>query len=99
MNHNDTNMDVGHADAANGQTPGLGLSLDDVYYTVFRHKWILIAFTFLGAAAAIAVLWIKPPKFESVAKVMVRYVLDSKGVNPSNPESVRQVESGGSNRG
>jgi uncharacterized protein involved in exopolysaccharide biosynthesis/Mrp family chromosome partitioning ATPase len=73
--------------------PGSGFTVDDVFYTLFRHKWLLVCFTCLGLLAVGVVLREKPPRYESVAKVMVRYVLDSKA-NPSDPNSITPVGGG-----
>ncbi len=93
MNQNDTNSDIGQVEAANGTPLGGGFNLDDIYYIVFRRKWVLLGFACLGVIAAVAVSWIRPPKYGSVAKVMVRYVVNAEG-NPSDPEKPRMLESG-----
>ena len=42
MNHSNS------PSAANGHTPPPGTGLDDVLYTLFRHKWLILCFLCLG---------------------------------------------------
>ncbi len=58
-----------------------GLSIDDIYYTLFRHKRKILLCTVTGLlAAGVAYLYL-PPTFESHAKLFVRYVV-SEGPSP-----------------
>jgi uncharacterized protein involved in exopolysaccharide biosynthesis/Mrp family chromosome partitioning ATPase len=79
-----------------GQAQGAGMSLDDVLFTLFRHKRLLIGFLLLGLAGAATVRLVKPPLYVSKAKLMVHYVLENRGVNPQSPDSqnVRPVDAG-----
>ena len=63
---------------------GTGLGREDVFLTLFRHKWLILAFTCLGVVGVIAALRLNPPRYESTAKLLVRYVLDTKSVNPAS---------------
>ena len=36
---------------------GGGIGLEDIYFTVFRHKWMILAFLCMGAIAAALVVW------------------------------------------
>lgn len=77
-----------------GQDPAKpGFCLDDVYYSLFRRKWLLLAFTCLGALAAGAVWFIKPPRYESKAALMVRYVADTK-IDPDKIDSIKSMDYG-----
>ncbi len=70
------------------------MGLDDVLFTVFRHKWIILGFVLLGIAGAVVVRIVKPPLYVSKAKLMVHYVVDSRGaVDAKDPEAqnVRQT--------
>jgi succinoglycan biosynthesis transport protein ExoP len=53
------------------------MTLADIYYIVFRHKWkmILIAGTGLVAALLLPLGWSRP--YQSEAKLLIRYVLES----------------------
>lgn len=75
-------------------TPGLGV--EDVLYTLFRHKWLIIAFVCLGVAGAVAVRFIKPPLYQSKAKINVPYVVDINVENTADPEKrVTSTTAGG----
>ena len=75
---------------------GQGLNLDDALYTLFRHKRLLIAFVCLAVAGVVAVRLVRPPLFVSKAKLMVHYVMDTRGMNAASPDgqNVRQVDVG-----
>lgn len=75
-----------------------GLTLDDVYFTLFRHKWLIFSFICLGLVGAAAVRAIKPPLYVSTAELMVKYVVDSRAVNPQDPsEQIRNTDPFGQN--
>ena len=57
------------------------MSPGDIYFILFRHKWKIILLSLTGIAAAAAYWWYCPPPFESEAKVLIRYVLDSHSLN------------------
>src|SRR5262249_28611979 len=59
----------------------------DIYYILFRRKWIIIACSLLGIGAAAAVFAIKPPRYRSEAKLYIRYVVESKSLNPPGNNS------------
>jgi uncharacterized protein involved in exopolysaccharide biosynthesis/Mrp family chromosome partitioning ATPase len=61
-------------------SPGLPISPEDVISTLFRHKWKIIFFTLMGIAAAGILYVIDKPKFESRAKILIRYVTESRAV-------------------
>ncbi len=75
---------------------GPSLSLDDILFTLFRHKRLLVGFVFLALAGVVGVRLVRPPLFVSKAKLMVHYVMDARGVTPSNPEgqNVRPLDVG-----
>jgi succinoglycan biosynthesis transport protein ExoP len=60
--------------STNGHQTSAGLSLEDVYFTLFRHKWLILGFCCLGVAGAVAVRVLRPPLYMSVAKLMVQNV-------------------------
>ena len=73
------------------------LSLDDVYYVLFRHKWKILLFSLLGFLGAAGFLLLKPVPFQSEARLLIRYVLDEGGaLNPSaNGSRVRSPDERG----
>ncbi len=74
-----------------------GLAVDDIYYVLFRQKWKIVACSALGLLAAIALLIIKPAQYESEAKLLIRYVVDSKSPTQGGSDSTvtRSPETGG----
>jgi succinoglycan biosynthesis transport protein ExoP len=59
-----------------GATPGLTVA--DVLYIVFKHKWKIVVMACLGVAGAFAVRAVVPKIYESEAKLYISYVLESK---------------------
>ena len=75
------------------------LNVGDIYYVLFRQKWIILAFSVLGFVAAAVVCLIKPPLYESQAKLYIQYLI---GVNrndndPGNEASKYTPDEGGYN--
>jgi succinoglycan biosynthesis transport protein ExoP len=60
------------------------MNADDVLYTLFRHKWLILSFIAVGLLAAGAVAFKRPPAYTSYAKLMIHYVEDrpQAAVNP-----------------
>jgi polysaccharide biosynthesis transport protein len=58
-----------------------GLSLNDILYMLFRHKWKIISCAMAGIAAAAGFYFLSPPVYESQAKLLVRYVVDRSAVD------------------
>ena len=52
-----------------------GMGLDDIYFVLFRQKWIIILFSAVGVLGAVGIFAIKPPRFRSEAKLYIRYVV------------------------
>ena len=63
-----------------------GMSLDDVTFTLFRHKWLILGFVCLGIAGMVGMRLVRPPMYFSKAKLMVHYVVEQRAVNAGNPE-------------
>ncbi len=51
------------------------LSLGDIYYVLFRHKWRIMICALLGLAGAAGVYHFNPPPYGTEAKLFIRYVL------------------------
>lgn len=64
-----------------------GMSLGDIYFTLFRHKWKILLFSALGFLAVLALLIIKPPLYESKAKLDILYVVEGKSFNPPGEDA------------
>jgi len=52
-----------------------GLTLGDIYYALFRHKWKILFCSAVGILAAAGIYKYLPPPFASQAKLFVRYVI------------------------
>jgi uncharacterized protein involved in exopolysaccharide biosynthesis len=66
--------------------PG-GVSLGDIYYTLFRHKWKILSFSAAGILVALVLLLLKPPLYESKAKLDILYVVQGKSLNPAGEDA------------
>jgi len=73
-------------------TPPPGMGVDDVLYTLFRHKWLILAFFCLGVVAACYVRVTKPPNFASHAKIKIHWldeVAPPPGTDPDRITTLR----------
>ncbi|HXJ61041.1 MAG TPA: hypothetical protein VNU68_30720 [Verrucomicrobiae bacterium] len=79
------------------EPPSLGVA--DVYFVLFRQKWLVLAGLCLGILAATVLYKLRPPLFQSTAKIMVQYVRDSQSavVNLGPGSQVRAPIPGGGN--
>jgi uncharacterized protein involved in exopolysaccharide biosynthesis/Mrp family chromosome partitioning ATPase len=62
------------------------ISLDDIWFILFRRKWLIAAFAAAGLAGALALNLTEKPVYRSTAKLWVRYVMDSRMLNPIGSE-------------
>ena len=53
------------------------MTLSDVYFVLFRHKWKIVAFSLAGLAAAATLYLFRPRAYQSEADLYIRYVLDT----------------------
>lgn len=75
-------MSSEQSNETNGQLPPPGITVDDICFTLFRHKWLILGFSCLGLVAASFVRIARPPKFASRAEVMVKFVVDQQASSP-----------------
>ncbi|MGA3007713.1 MAG: Wzz/FepE/Etk N-terminal domain-containing protein, partial [Opitutaceae bacterium] len=69
----------------------LNMTLGDIYYVLFRHKWKILICSSLGLCAAAIFHMLRPPPFQSEAKLFVRYVItDSKTLGPDGANGTTQ---------
>ena len=80
------------------EAPHSGISLNDVLFAVFKHKWKIVIGTVTGLVAAAAVQAFQTPKYQSEAKLLVRYVLDRSPVDPIDSQSAQSSVSSGFGR-
>jgi uncharacterized protein involved in exopolysaccharide biosynthesis/Mrp family chromosome partitioning ATPase len=71
-----------------GQPSG-GITLGDVYFILFRHKWKILILSFAGLAAGVMFYLLWPVPYESEAKLFIRYVQDNQ--NPALPADNSKV--------
>ena len=72
-----------------------GMNLNDIYFILFRRKWVIILFGLLGIGAAGFLYTKYKPVYRSDAKLLVRYVVEDKPIMPGENSQVRQPDSGG----
>ena len=53
-----------------------GFSLVDIYFVLFRRKWLIVIFTVLGVLAGGAYYMFRPPPYQSSAKLFLKYIAD-----------------------
>ncbi len=88
MNNDQTYQDLD----ADPKGPGLGVT--DIYYILFRRKWLIVAGLVLGIVGA-GVLWrVKRPLYYSTAELWVRYVKSTEPMMPNG--GAQQIRETGS---
>jgi uncharacterized protein involved in exopolysaccharide biosynthesis/Mrp family chromosome partitioning ATPase len=72
--------------------------MTDLAYVFFRHKWKILLCSIAGIGAAIGIFLKYKPDYVSDAKVMIRYVLESRQLGPVDTgEQIRTPDSRGDN--
>jgi len=67
------------------------MTLGDIYYILFRHKWKILICSAAGLLAAFAFHVLRPPPFQSEARLFIRYVVtDSKTLGPDGANGTTQ---------
>lgn len=91
----DTNLIAESSErATNGRPPETlagGFNPADIYYTLFRHKWIILVGVLLGIAAAGYLYLTRTAMYASEARLLVRYVRETKSIDA--PPGSAQVTS------
>jgi Mrp family chromosome partitioning ATPase/uncharacterized protein involved in exopolysaccharide biosynthesis len=59
-------------------TPPPGITLGDVYYILFRHKWLIAILSLAALTAAILARVFWPMPYQSEAKLLIKYVKETK---------------------
>lgn len=78
----------------NGLQPH-GLTLGDIYYVLFRHKWKLLFCVTTALAAAGYIYFTKPSPYLSEAKLYIRYVVADKAIGPTVDRSAKSPDQRG----
>lgn len=73
------------------------MTVDDIYFVLFRHKWKIILCAILGILAAGGFLLLKPIPYQSEARLLIRFVLDDSGTlgNTANGQRMRSPDERG----
>src|SRR5207248_6616712 len=68
--------------------PPVSISLNDVYYVLFRHKWMILAFSAAGILVAVLLYLTTATRYSSEARLLVRYVTETRSMAPAerNPD-------------
>jgi succinoglycan biosynthesis transport protein ExoP len=54
--------------------PPAGMTVGDIYYVLFRHKWKIIILAVAGIGAAAVVHFMRVPPYQSQAELLIKYV-------------------------
>lgn len=82
-------------DAEAGSTGG-GLAITDVYFVLFRRKWLILAAATLGILAAFGMWKLRQPLFKSEAKLLVKYVVEPTAIIATGtPVNIQNPDEGG----
>src|SRR5665213_2525880 len=68
------------------------LTLGDIYYILFRHKWKIMVFSAIGIAAALVLPLVWPKVYESEAKLLIKYVTETRMPSNPNGDGLRTVD-------
>ena len=63
-----------------------GVTLGDIYFVLFRRKWIILFFIVMAVLAFASVCALKPPRYRCDAKLFIRYV-ENRSLNPPGEAS------------
>ncbi len=69
------------------------LSFSGVLRALFKHKRLILVLTLLGLLSAVAVYFFYPPEYVSEAKLLVRYIVERSGVDPTIDTTARNSQS------
>jgi succinoglycan biosynthesis transport protein ExoP len=75
-------MNSDHQDNDLNENPPPGIGIDDICFTLFRHKWLILGFVCLGLVAAAGMRVTHPPKYASRSELMVKFVVDKQAASP-----------------
>jgi uncharacterized protein involved in exopolysaccharide biosynthesis/Mrp family chromosome partitioning ATPase len=66
---------------------GPSMTMGDIYYVLFRHKWKIVLMTLVGLIAATAFYLAEKPPYESEGKLFIRYVTEGRTVAPPGEDT------------
>jgi uncharacterized protein involved in exopolysaccharide biosynthesis/Mrp family chromosome partitioning ATPase len=70
------------------------MTVGDILYVIFRHKWKIVLISGVGIAVAGVLPLLRPIPYESEAKLLIKYVLETKipGQLTANEPGVRPID-------
>ncbi|HEY0551086.1 MAG TPA: Wzz/FepE/Etk N-terminal domain-containing protein, partial [Verrucomicrobiae bacterium] len=74
------------------EIPALGMKLSDIYYIIFRQKWLIAAFLGVGLITSVIVFLGQKTLYWSEAKLLVRYVTEMKAQSGTPVQAELNVE-------
>jgi len=75
---------------------GGGISLPDIYYVLFRHKWAILFFTMLGFIGVGIIHYTAPTDYVSEAQLFIKFVRESGGASVNTVDSqLKPVDANG----
>src|SRR5262245_32597233 len=75
-----------------------GIRPQDIYFVLFRRKWVILVFSAAGLIAAGALYPTVKPLYQSEAKLLLKYVQESPSVSAVDKEAqIRSPDSAGEN--
>ena len=76
---------------------GSTVSIGDIYFILFRHKWKIIVLSLLGFVGAYALITMFPREYSSQARLFIRYVQEDNKPGPGGDGAIRSHGSRGEN--
>ena len=74
------------------------MGLGDIYFVLFRRKWLVLISAAAGIVAAVALFFLDSPKYRSDAKLLIRYIIENKTDNPLGADAqIKSPDSRGEN--
>lgn len=65
-----------------------GMTLGDIYYVLFRHKWKILIPAMAGLALAASIFFLDPPPYESQAELLIKYVPEATALKVGDNQRV-----------
>jgi polysaccharide biosynthesis transport protein len=65
------------------------ITLGDIYYVLFKHKWKIFICSALGLIGAASILLLSKPPFISEAQLMIQYVEDAKPIGSQSAKTIQ----------
>ena len=70
--------------------PAAGISIGDIYYILFRQKWIILFFCISGILTTGILFLIKPQQYQSEAELSIQYVMVPKPLSAPGEEQTAE---------